>query len=90
MERFRGGRVGLVCARNVGRGDPDAVHFPLPPSGVLNYIGLSVPLRWGCSVSFTALTSPRPDARSSIDTRLPRTGSRLAQPSNANTYPLKP
>ena len=38
-----GRQIRLVRARNVGRGDPDAVHYPLPPSGVLNYDGLSSP-----------------------------------------------
>ena len=28
------------------RGNPDAVHCPTP-SGILDYIGLSVPQRWG-------------------------------------------
>ena len=32
--------------RRARRGNPDAVHC-LPPSGILDYIGLSVPQRWG-------------------------------------------
>ena len=32
--------------RRARRGNPDAVHC-LTPSGVLDYIGLSVPQRWG-------------------------------------------
>jgi hypothetical protein len=32
--------------RRARRGNPDAVHC-LTPSGILDYIGLSVPQRWG-------------------------------------------